>query len=200
MPEVNYVAAGQWKRLTGHEIHGKTLAIIGLGRIGQEVARRGRAFGMKLIGFGAYWPSDVAEETGIERYTDLDQVFLDADFVSLHTSLKPATRHLVNARRLQLLRPGAVIVNCARGELVDTAAVVAALKSRHLFAYAADVLDAEPPPPDHPLLGLPNALITPHIGSRTFESVVRQATCAVENLTLFLAGRKPHAQANLSGK
>jgi len=198
VPEVNYVAKGQWKRITGNEIFGKTLAIVGLGRIGQEVAIRGKAFGLKLIGFGNYWEDSFTTELGIERYRDFDQLMRDADVISLHTKLTPATRHLIDARTLALLRPGAVIVNCARGEIVETAAIVEALKSKKLHAYAADVLDQEPPPAHHPLLGLPNAIITPHIGSRTFESVQRQATCAVENLTLFLAGRKPHAQANLN--
>ena len=89
------------------------------------------------------------------------------------------------------MKKGAVIVNCARGEIIETSALVAALKYNHLLAYAADVMDQEPPPADHPLLGLPNVIITPHIGSRTHESVARQASCAVENLTLFLAGKKP---------
>jgi len=198
VPEVNYVAKGQWKRLTGHEIWGKTLAIVGMGRIGKEVAIRGRAFGLKLIGYDIYWPDNLTAEYGVQRYQDLDQLFRDADIVSLHTNLTAETRHLINAKTLKLLRKGSVILNCARGELVDTAAMVEALKTNHLLAYGTDVLDEEPPPPNHPLLGLPNAIITPHIGSRTYESVVRQATCAVENLTLFLAGQKPHAQANLN--
>jgi phosphoglycerate dehydrogenase-like enzyme len=198
VPEVNYVAKGQWKRLIGHEIYGKTLAIVGMGRIGKEVAIRGRAFGLKLIGYDIYWPDTLSAEFGVQRYQDLDQLFRDADYVSLHTNLTPETRHLINARTLKLLRKGSVILNCARGELVDTAAMVEALKTNHLLAYGTDVLDEEPPPPNHPLLGLPNAIITPHIGSRTYESVVRQATCAVENLTLYLAGQKPHAQANLN--
>ena len=198
VPEVNYVAKGQWKRLIGHEIYGKTLAIVGMGRIGNEVAIRGRAFGLKLIGYDIYWPDTLSAEFGVQRYQDLDQLFRDADYVSLHTNLTPETRHLINARTLKLLRKGSVILNCARGELVDTAAMVEALKTNHLLAYGTDVLDEEPPPPNHPLLGLPNAIITPHIGSRTYESVVRQATCAVENLTLYLAGQKPHAQANLN--
>jgi len=198
VPEVNYVAQGQWKRITGNELYGKTLAIVGMGRIGQEVAIRGRAFGLKLIGYGNYWEDRFTTDWDMRRATDFDQLMREADVISLHTKLTPATRHLINARNLQLLRPGAVIVNCARGEIVDTAAIVEALKSKRLQAYAADVLDEEPPPANHPLLGLPNAIITPHIGSRTFESVQRQATCAVENLTLFLAGKKPHAQANLN--
>ena len=198
VPEVNYVAKGQWKRLTGHEIYGKTIAIVGLGRIGKEVAIRGRAFGLKLIGFDVYWPDTLTTELGVQRYTDFNQLLKDADIVSLHTNLTPQTRHLINAKNLPLLRPSAIILNCARGELVETEAIAAALKSNRLAAYATDVLDVEPPPPNHPLVGLPNAIITPHIGSRTYESVVRQATCAVENLTLFLEGKKPHAQANLN--
>lgn len=195
--EVNYVSKGQWKRLTGHEICGKTMAIVGLGRIGREVAIRGRAFGLNLIGYDINWPESLTTELGVRRYTDFNQLLRDADIVSLHTNLTPQTRHLLNAKTLPLLRKGAIVINCARGELVETGAMVAALKSNQLAAYATDVLDVEPPPPDHPLLGLPNALITPHIGSRTYESVVRQATCAVENLILCLEGKKPHAQANL---
>jgi len=197
VPEVNSVAKGQWKRMIGHEIHGKTLAIVGMGRIGKEVAIRGRAFGLKLIGYDIYWPDTLTAELGVQRYLDFSQLLKDADFVSLHTNLTAETHHLINAKNLPLLRKGAVILNCARGELVETEAIAAALKSNHLLAYGTDVLDVEPPPPGHPLVGLPNAIITPHIGSRTYESVVRQASCAVENLTLFLAGKKPIAQANL---
>ena len=119
----------------------------------------------------------------------------ESDVVSLHTRLKPETRHLINPGNIALLKPTAVIVNCARGELVELGALVRALKSGSILAYAADVLDEEPPPANHPLLGLPNVVITPHIG--THESVQRQATCAVENLTRFLSGRTPIAQANL---
>jgi D-3-phosphoglycerate dehydrogenase len=195
--EANYVAQGKWHRITGTELHGKTLAIVGLGRIGREVALRARAFGLKLVGYGHYWDESFAHEVKLERVATLDEALRRADFVSLHTKLTPETRHLLNAKNIPLLRRGAVIVNCARGEIVELAALVDALKSNHLLAYAADVLDEEPPPPNHPLLGLPNAIITPHIGSRTHESVQRQASCAVENLTLFLAGKKPIAQANL---
>jgi phosphoglycerate dehydrogenase-like enzyme len=197
VPEANFVARGEWTRITGTELCGKTLAIVGLGRIGREVAVRARAFGMKLLGFGHYWDDDFARANEITRVEEFGDLLRRADVVSLHTKLTPETRHLINAGNIALLRPGAVIVNCARGELVELAALVSALKSRSILAYAADVLDQEPPPPDHPLLGLPNVVITPHIGSRTHESVQRQATCAVENLTLFLSGKPPLAQANL---
>ncbi len=194
--EANHTAAGRWTRVTGHEISGKTLAIVGFGRIGKEVAIRAHAFGLKLIGYGNYWDEDFARWYGIERVEKFDDVLRCADFVSLHTKLTPATKHLINAKNISLLKPTAVIVNCARGEIVELAALVNALKSNQLLAYAADVLDQEPPPADHPLLGLPNVIITPHIGSRTHESVQRQASCAVENLTRFLAGKPVIAQAN----
>lgn len=195
--EANHVAAGRWTRITGNEICGKTLAIIGFGRIGKEVAVRAKAFGLKLIGYGNYWDDDFARWYDIQRVETIEEALRQADIVSLHTKLTAQTRHLINANNLPLLKKGAVIVNCARGEIIELSALVAALKSNHLLAYAADVLDQEPPPADHPLLGLPNVILTPHIGSRTHESVQRQASCAVENLTRFLAGKKPIAQANL---
>jgi D-3-phosphoglycerate dehydrogenase len=194
--EANYVARGQWTRITGYELCGKTLAIVGLGRIGREVAVRARAFGMRLVGYGHFWDDEFARRNGIERIGSFTELLGIADFVSLHTKLTPGTRHLINAGNIHLLKRTAVIVNCARGELIELQALVSALKSRSILAYAADVLDQEPPPPDHPLLGLPNVVITPHIGSRTYESVQRQATCAVENLTLFLSGKPPIARAN----
>lgn len=194
--EANHTAAGRWTRITGHEICGKTLAIVGFGRIGKEVAIRAKAFGLKVIGYGNYWDIDFARRHEITRVENFEDVLRQADIISLHTKLTPITKGLINARNFPLIKKGAVIINTGRGELVDLEALVAALKSKHLLAYAADVLDQEPPPPDHPLLGLPNVIITPHIGSRTHESVQRQASCAVENLTLFLAGKKPIAQAN----
>jgi phosphoglycerate dehydrogenase-like enzyme len=195
--EANHVAAGRWTRITGNEVCGKTLAIVGFGRIGREVAIRARAFGLRVIGYGNYWDEDFARWHDITRVESFDELLAQADFISLHTKLTAQTRHLIHAGNIGRLRPGAVIVNCARGEILELGALVAALKSGHLKAYAADVLDQEPPPADHPLLGLPNVILTPHIGSRTHESVQRQASCAVENLTRFLSGRTPIAQANL---
>jgi D-3-phosphoglycerate dehydrogenase len=194
--EANYVSQGKWTRITGTEIHGKTMGIAGLGRIGKEVAIRAKAFGMTVLGFDSYWDADFAKLHGVTRVENFDDLVSQSDVISLHTNLTPQTRHLVNAGNIKLLRTGAIIVNCARGELVDTAALVAALKANPKLSYATDVLDEEPPPPGYPLVGLPNVLITPHIGSRTHESVQRQASCAVENLTRFLSGNKPIAQAN----
>ena len=151
---------------------------------------------MKVIGYGNYWDEDFARWYDVKRVENLDDVLRQADIISLHTKLTAATKGLINAKNFPLIKKGAVIVNTGRGELVDLTALVEALKSKQLLAYAADVLDQEPPPADHPLLGLPNVILTPHIGSRTHESVQRQASCAVENLTRYLAGKKPIAQVN----
>lgn len=194
--EANHTAAGRWTRITGREIHGKTMAIIGFGRIGKEVAQRAAAFGLKLIGYGNYWDEAFAEKYQITRVTDFNDALRQADIISLHTKLTPSTKHLINATNIGLLKPEAIIVNTSRGDLIELAPLVAALKTKQILAYAADVLDQEPPPSDHPLLGLLGVTLTPHIGSRTHESVQRQASCAVENLARFLFGQEPIARAN----
>ena len=116
--------------------------------------------------------------------------------LSLHLNLSENTHKLINSASLKLIKDGAILLNCARGELVDTQSIVEALKTGKLKGYGSDVLDVEPPPPDHPLLRAPGALITPHIGSRTYESVVRQATMATQNLINVLNGEPALAQAN----
>lgn len=194
--EANYVREGNWKRLTGHEILGKTIGIVGLGRIGKEVATRARAFGMNVIGYDIYWDEAFAAANQVERVTDVDELVSRADVISLHTNLSEETREMINARRLAMMKPTTIILNCARGELVDTAAMVEALNSEKIGGYGTDVLDVEPPSADHPLLKAKNCLITPHIGSRTYESVARQAGMAATNLIRFLSGEKPLAQAN----
>ena len=194
--EANFVRAGQWKRITGHELHGKSIGIVGLGRIGKEVAKRSVAFGMTVFGYGNHWDESFASENGVTRLADPDELFRRCDVVTLHTMLTDRTRHLVNAARLALAKPGLLLVNCARGEIVDTAALLEALRSGHLGGYAADVMNEEPPPPDHPLLKAPRTIITPHIGSRTYENVVRQASMAVQNLINVLEGKPALAQAN----
>lgn len=194
--EANYTRAGQWKRLTGHELMGQTLGIVGLGRIGREVAKRAHAFGMPLVGYDVYWPEAFAKTYGIAQMATPEDLFRTANVVTLHTNLNESTRHLVNRETLALLPDEAILLNCGRGELVETEALLEALESGKLAGYGADVLDEEPPPPDHPLLTAPNTIITPHIGSRTYESVQRQATMATENLIRVLRGEKPLAQAN----
>lgn len=175
---------------------GKKIGIIGLGRIGKEVAIRARAFGMEPTGFDLYWDEKFAAQHGVARAATVDGIFANSDYISLHTNLTPETRDMICTTSIEKMKTGVIILNCARGEIVNTADIVAALQSGKVAGYGTDVLDQEPPPVDHPLLKLPNCIVTPHVGSRTFESVQRQATCAVENLTRFLTGEAPHAQAN----
>ncbi len=193
---VEWTKQGLWKRETGNEIAGKTLGIIGLGRIGREMAIRAKAFGMKVLAQDIYWPEAFAEEHRITRIENLGRLFSDSDFISLHTNLTPETQGLVNSASIQQMKNSAVVLNCGRGELVHVDDILTALRDNTLGGYGADVLDVEPASADHPLLSAPNCLITPHIGSRTHESVIRQATKATENLLMLLRGESPHAQVN----
>src|SRR5215469_910366 len=188
--------SGGWKRKTGHELLEKTIGIIGMGRIGKEVAIRAKAFGMKVVGYDVYWDDKFAAEHNVKRATLLDEIFLDSDYISLHTNLTPETKDMISAVNIAKMKKGVLILNCARGEIVNTNDIVAALKSGQVGGYGTDVLDQEPPPADHPLLKLPNVVCTPHVASRTYESVVRQATTAVKNLILAMNGEKPIAQVN----
>ena len=194
----NSVRAGQWKRVTGHEIWNKSIGIVGLGRIGQEVAKRALAFGMKVhaLDIPQYWPKAFADEHGITQHEQIETMLPHIDVLSLHANLSESTRHLVNAARIAIAKPGLLVINTSRAELVHMPDMIAALDAAKLGGYATDVLDEEPPPADHPLLKHPKALITPHIGSRTFESVPRQAMRATLNLVNFLKGEKDVIQAN----
>ncbi len=192
----NSVRAGQWKRVTGHEIWNKSIGIVGLGRIGQEVAKRSLAFGMKVHALDPYWPQAFADENGITRHEQIETMLPEIDVLSLHANLSDSTRHLINTARLKLSKPELIVVNTSRAELVNMPDIIAALDGNKLGGYATDVLDEEPPPADHPLLRHPKALITPHIGSRTYESVPRQAMRATLNLVNYLKGEKDVIQAN----
>ncbi len=194
--ESNYVKSGNWKRLTGHELFGKTIGVIGVGRIGKEVSTRARAFGMRAVGFDVYWDDPFARQYEVKRAGSVEELLKSSDIVTLHTSLGDETRNLINAQRLGVMKNGSVLINTARGELVETDALVAALKSNHLLGFGADVLEVEPPPKDHPLFACANAVLTPHIGSRTYESVARQAKMAAQNLINVLDGKPALAQAN----
>ena len=167
-----------------------------MGRIGKEVAIRARAFGMQPIGYDVYWDQDFATKHGVERCQDMRDLFPRVDYLSLHTNLTPETRELICAETIKLLKPDAILLNCARGEIIHTADVAEALRSGALRGYGTDVLDEEPPSENHPLTHLPNCLVTPHIGSRTRESVQRQAVAAVTNLINAMRGEPPLAQVN----
>lgn len=187
---------GEWKRITGHEIMGKTMGIIGLGRIGKEVASRARAFGMPVVAFDPYWDDAFADQHDVSKCGSMDEVLKTADVISLHCFLDDNTREMINAQTISEMRDGAIVLNCARGELVNTADMVEALNSEKIGGYGTDVLDEEPPPSDHPLLTAKNCVVSSHIGSRTYESVERQAMRATNNLINFLNGDSDFIQAN----
>ncbi len=192
---VNATRSGRWLRPTGHELWQKRIGILGMGRIGFEVARRAKGFEMEVSSFSLDWP-DAADELGVTRYDTPEELFRTADVISVCLSLNEQTRGYVNRERLALLRPGTLLVNTSRGELVDNDAVVEALEDGRLSGYVTDVLDVEPPPSDHPLLVHPRTIVTSHIGSRTYESVPRQAMMATENLIHYLLKSGPYRQAN----
>ncbi len=194
--EANHCAAGEWVRLTGNEIMGKTISIIGMGRIGKEVAIRAKAFGMNVVGFDLYWDDEFANKYDVRRAASMDEALCAGDVVSLHVNLTEETRDLINEQSITRMKDGVIILNCARGEIVNSKELADALNEGTVGGYGADVLDVEPPPSDHPILMAKNTVVTPHIGSRTYESVQRQAGMAADNLILALKGQKPLAQAN----
>ncbi len=181
------VKAGDWPKAMVSQLHGKTLGIIGLGAIGSQVARLGNAIGMEVIGWTFHPDARSARELGVEM-TDRDDVLRRADVVSLHVRQSPDTDGMLGAEQLALMKPTAVLVNTARGSLVDEAALVAALRDGELGAAALDVFVEEPLPPGHPLFEAPNVLLTPHSAGLTPEALEAGLVMAVENIRKFQEG------------
>ena len=166
------VKAGRWdrKKYEGVELYNKTLGILGMGRIGTELARRAIAFGMRVVAYDPYLSESRARSLQVELIDDLDTLVPQADFISMHMPLTDETRHMLDARRLVLCKKGVRIVNCARGGLIDEAALGETLKSGHVAAAALDVYEVEPPPAEFALRSLPNIVFTPHLGASTAEA------------------------------
>lgn len=166
------IKAGKWdrKKYEGVELYNKTLAILGMGRIGTELARRAMAFGMRVLAYDPYLSVSRARAMQVELIEDIDAILPQADFISMHMPLTDETRHMLDARRLGLCKKNVRIVNCARGGLVDEAALGEALKSGQVAAAALDVFEVEPPPADFALRSLPNIVFTPHLGASTAEA------------------------------
>lgn len=162
--------AGKWekKSLQGTELRGKTLGVLGLGRIGVEVAKRALAFGMRVVAYDPFVPAAIAEQAGVEL-KPLDEVLKSADYLSLHMALTPQTSGIIGPETIKKMKKGVRIVNCARGELVDEVAVAAAIKDGHIAGIAADVFREEPPK-SSPFIGLPQVIATPHIAGSTNEA------------------------------
>lgn len=188
--------AGRWekKAFEGSELYGKTLGLVGSGRIGAEVAARAKAFGMRVIAFDPYLPPRVADERGI-ALTTLEAVLLDADFVSVHAALTDETRHMLGARQLALMKKSAFLVNCARGEIVDEAALAAALRNREIAGAAIDVFEREPPTAS-PILTEEHTSLTPHLGASTREAQTRVGETAAADVLRVLAGQRPEFVVN----
>jgi phosphoglycerate dehydrogenase-like enzyme len=179
---------GLWQTRIGNRIEGKTLGVLGLGRLGSAVARVGLAFNMKVIAWSPNLTTERAAAAGVER-VDKEALFRDSDVLSVHVVLGPRSRGLVGRSDIMLMKKSAILVNTSRGPIVDTDAVIEALASGRLGYAAFDVYDREPLPPEHPLRRAPNVLLTPHIGYVTEENYRSSYPQIVENVVAFLDGK-----------
>ena len=200
-----FVRSGEWYKtgtgwhplmLLGFEVTGKTLGIVGMGRIGRAVAERARGFRMKILYYDRKRLPPEEEERLGARYVDLDTLLRESDIVSLHVPLTPETYHLIGERELRLMKKTAYLVNTARGKVVDTEALVRALEEGWIAGAALDVFEQEPLPPDHPLTKFKNVVLAPHIGSATWDTRNAMARLVAENLIAFLQGRVPPTLVN----
>jgi glyoxylate reductase len=195
-----FARSGQWTRwqwdlLWGHDVFGKTLGIIGFGRIGRAVARRALGFGMRVLYQDAVAADPATERELHAARTDLATLLRESDFVTLHTPLSPETRHLINAESLRTMKKTAYLINAARGPVVDEAALVQALEEGRIAGAGLDVFEEEPTV--HPgLIGLPNVVLAPHIASASHETRLKMATLAVENCLAVLEGKTPPTPVN----
>ncbi|PWE43761.1 2-hydroxyacid dehydrogenase [Pseudomonas prosekii] len=192
----NMVRAGEWKRNVGPaqfgtDVHGKTLGIIGMGRIGEALAQRGHfGFGMPVI-YHSHSPKPAVEQRFNAQYRSLPELLQQADFVCLTLPLTAETEGLIGKQQFALMRPETIFINISRGKVVDEAALVEALRSGQIRAAGLDVFEREPLNADSPLMQMNNVVATPHIGSATHETREAMATCAVDNLLMALAGERP---------
>jgi len=196
-----YVREGKWKRwdfglLLGADIHGKTLGIVGFGRIGRAMARRALGFDMRVLYQDAMAPADPATERDLKASrVDLPTLLRESDFVTLHTPLLPETRHLIDAQALKTMKRTAYLINASRGPVVDEAALVQALKEAWIAGAGLDVFENEPEV--HPgLIGLQNVILAPHIGSASHDTRIKMAILAVENCLAVLEGKTPPTPVN----
>jgi len=191
-----YVRANRWKvgwspdLMLGYNVHGTTLGIIGLGRIGAAVARRAKGFNMKILYYNRSRNLHRESELGA-AYAELDDLLAQSDFVSVHTSLNSTSRHMINKSKLSLMKKTAFLINTARGNVVNEADLAKALKTNQISGAALDVYENEPLPRTSPLLQMKNVVLLPHIGSATFQTRSKMAQVAAKNLLDVLAGKEP---------
>jgi phosphoglycerate dehydrogenase-like enzyme len=185
--EAQQMRSGGWQTTVGVGLNGKVLGVLGLGKLGGEVARVGRAFQMEVIAWSQNLTAEHAVSFGATR-VEKDELFQRADFVSVHVILSKRTRGLVTARELALMKPEAYLINTSRGPIVDESALIEVLKKRTIAGAALDVYDEEPLPDAHPLRKLDNVVLTPHLGYVTVENYRKAYGEAVEDIRAFLAG------------
>jgi D-3-phosphoglycerate dehydrogenase len=190
---VQATKSGGWPRLNGLALEGKTIGLVGLGAIGRQVAQRLLCFGCTLLAYDPLVQSIPKELPGVQLIP-MDEVIRRADFLSLHCPLTPETRGMVDADFLERMKPGAFLVNTARGELVDETALQAALQSGRLRGAALDVFTAQPPPAEHPLLSIPQVIVTPHMGSHTDSATRAMGWMALNDCLAVLRGEAPKHQ------
>jgi ribulose-phosphate 3-epimerase len=183
------VRGGGWPRMVGMELRGKTLGIVGLGQIGKELCKRAKGFGLNVIAYDLHPDPKFAQSWGV-RYLPLNDLLATAEIVSLHAPVTPATRHLINADTLMLMKRGSYLINTARGELVDEDALAEALRSGHLAGAASDVF-AHEPPGDHPLLTLPTFIAAPHSAGQTHDGLRKMGEITADNVLRVLGGGEP---------
>ncbi len=182
------VKRGEWPAPLTRVLHGKTLGIVGLGHVGRHVAGLARAFEMRVLAWGPRLTNEAAAAAGVER-RELDELLRASDVVSIHATLSPQSRGLIDARRIGLMKPDAYLINTARGPIVDEAALVAALADGRIAGAGLDVFDEEPLPAGHPLARLSNVVLTPHLGWPTDDAYARFAAAAADVLLAYLDGR-----------
>jgi len=195
-PHLSAVKNGEWKRITGSELAGKSIAILGMGRIGKEVIKRAVAFDMAPFAFDLHFDEDFGKQYNVTRCDSAHEALTKGDVVSLHLPLTDETKDLINSETIATMKDGAILINTARGGLIHEPDLAKACKDGKLAGYGGDVLQQEPMKPGHPFQELDNVVITPHVGSRTLESVGRQAMRATQNLVNFLSGDDDYIQAN----
>ena len=201
IPEsIAYVRDGKWQTwgpllLLGREVSGATIGIVGLGRIGKEVAKRARGFDMRVLAFDPFEDAAFAREHDV-TYVPLEQLLSESDFVTLHVALTAETHHLIAAAELGRMKQTAILINASRGPVVGTDALVVALRSGSILGAALDVTDPEPLPADHPLVNMTNCIVVPHTASATVQTRDLMAELAARNLLAGMKGERPPAAVN----
>jgi D-3-phosphoglycerate dehydrogenase / 2-oxoglutarate reductase len=184
--EYNITKDGGWKRLIGNEIYGKKIGILGLGKIGKELAKRLSVFGVELYAFDITFDENFTQQYSITKVDSIEDLVLKVDVLSIHMPLTSLSKHSINMEVVEKISRPLMIVNTSRALILDQEALIYGLENQKINAYLTDVMDGEPMRDNHPIKDYDNVLITPHIGSRTYESVVRQGSMAVKNICMVL--------------